>query len=111
MRVQRLFVYGSLQPGEANENMLTAIGGDWERGCVKGTVVDGGWSTGTGYRGLLLDDDGDDVQGHVFVSPHLHAAWDDLDRFEGDDYKRVTTAVVLADGVRVDAFVYVLRSP
>lgn len=33
---QRLFVYGTLGPGRANEHVLNEIGGSWEKASVHG---------------------------------------------------------------------------
>lgn len=104
-----LFVYGSLQPGGPNEHVLSAIGGEWVPGTVKGVLVHAGWGAEIGYPGLRLDDDGSDVPGHVFTSQNLGSAWSDLDRFEGEGYDRVIAPVALRGGLIMHAFVYVLR--
>lgn len=107
--MDRLFVYGSLQPGGPNEQVLAAIEGEWQSGSVKGTLIEKGWGAQIGYPGLILDAQGSDVSGHVFSSPYLASTLSDLDRFEGDQYARVVAPVTLQSGQQVDAFVYVLR--
>ena len=107
--MERLFVYGSLQPGRPNEHVLAAIGGDWEPGVIKGNLIEAGWGAGMGYPALVLDEDGSDVRGHVFASPHLSANWAYLDEFEGDEYERICASVILLSGEQVQAHVYVLR--
>ncbi len=107
--MERLFVYGTLQPGQPNEHVLTAIGGEWEPAVVKGNLVDAGWGSSMGYPGLVLDEGGDEVQGHVFTSANLSHQWADLDAFEGEDYSRTLASVALVSGTQVPAYIYVLR--
>ncbi|MEO0887231.1 MAG: gamma-glutamylcyclotransferase family protein [Cyanobacteria bacterium J06648_10] len=106
--MERLFVYGTLQPGGPNEHVLTDIGGTWEPGVIKGNLVKVGWGAEMGYPGLVIDEEGDEISGYVFVSSNLGASWADLDAFEGDEYERVMTTVTLQNGERVEAYVYAL---
>ncbi len=108
--MERLFIYGSLQPGGPNEHVLDAIGGDWEPAVIRGKLVEAGWGAEMGYPGLVIDDSGVDVHGHVFASRDLCAHWHDLDGFEGKEYKRIVAPVTLRGGAQVRAHVYVLRS-
>ena len=108
--MERLFVYGSLQPGGPNEHVLTAIGGEWEPAVIKGNLVKRGWGAAMGYPGLVLDESGGDVHGHVFRSSSLSEKWFYLDEFEGEEYKRIVTSVTLLSGKQVQAHVYVLRA-
>lgn len=105
----RLFVYGSLRPGEKNAHLLADIEGAWSRGSVRGHLRDGGWGAGIGYPAIVLADDGDVVEGDVFTSPEISAWWKSLDDFEGDEYRRTRTEVLLEDGSSAEAYVYVLR--
>ncbi|MCG8683442.1 MAG: gamma-glutamylcyclotransferase [Desulfobacterales bacterium] len=107
--IQRLFVYGTLGPGRPNEHVLSDIGGFWEKGSVKGTLYQEGWGADMGYPGIVLNDDGDTVQGFVFNSENLYEHWTALDGFEGEAYQRVLTTVKLADNSRVDAYIYELK--
>ncbi len=107
---ERLFVYGALQPGGSNEHVLTAIGGEWEPAVIRGSLVEAGWGAGMGYPGLVIDESGNDIYGHIFVSSNLSNQWAYLDEFEGAEYKRVITSVTLLKGEQVLAHVYVLRS-
>ena len=106
---ERLFVYGSLQPGHENAHLLEAIGGTWQRATVVGVLRPAGWGAGIGYPALTLDPDGSEVHGVVFSSNALANHWQRLDEFEGEDYERVATPVRLDDGSVVDAYVYVLN--
>ena len=108
--MERLFIYGSLQPGGPNEHVLAAIGGEWETAVIKGNLVERGWGTSIGYPGIVVDETGNDVHGHVFSSSNLNAKWDYLDEFEGEVYQRIVTSVTLRNGDQVQAHVYVLRA-
>ncbi len=105
---ERLFVYGSLQPGGPNEHVLAAIGGCWQQGTIRGRLVEAGWGAALGYPALVLDAAGGPIEGQVFSSADLAAHWAKLDRFEGREYVRVITRVALGNGESVDANVYVL---
>lgn len=107
--MERLFVYGTLQPGGPNEHVLTAIGGEWKPAVIKGKLIEAGWGAGMGYPGLVLDESGNDIHGHVFISSRLSDQWDDLDEFEGKEYERVVTSVTCLNREKVQAHVYVLR--
>lgn len=107
--MNRLFIYGSLQPGGPNEKILSAIGGEWETAIIRGKLLEAGWGANMGYPGLVIDEGGVDVHGHVFASSNLSAIWAYLDEFEGDEYTRVIASVMLPGGEEVQAHVYVLR--
>ena len=108
--IQRLFVYGTLAPGRPNERVLEAVPGVWEPATVRGDLLPEGWGAGVGFPGIVLDEQGSEVEGFVFSSPSLHAHWERLDDFEGDGCQRVLTAARLRDGRTVDAHIFVLRS-
>ena len=108
--MERLFIYGSLQPGGPNEHVLAAIAGEWEPAVIQGNLVKAGWGADMGYPGLVLNESGKDVHGHVFASSNLSAQWATLDEFEGEEYKRVVASVTLLSGEQVSAHVYVLRA-
>ena len=106
---QRLFVYGTLAPGEPNEHILKKIGGRWEKASVKGRLYPLGWGAEYGYPAMVLDESAEPISGLIFSSDELNDFWPDLDKFEGDGYQRVITAIRQEDGSLVDAFVYVLK--
>ncbi|MEM9483342.1 MAG: gamma-glutamylcyclotransferase family protein [Cyanobacteria bacterium P01_F01_bin.116] len=108
--MERLFAYGTLQPGGPNEHVLTNIGGEWSPAVIKGTLMEAGWGAGMGYPGLVLNENGDDVQGYVFTSSNLNDRWTELDEFEGKEYERVVVSVSLPCGEQVQAYIYVLRA-
>ena len=104
-----LFVYGSLQPGKENAFRLERIGGQWQKGSIRGTLLDRGWGAGIGFPALIPDEAGDEISGYLFCSRGLESAWPELDAFEGEDYRRVSVSVSLAEGRVVEAYVYALR--
>ena len=107
--MERLFIYGSLQPGGPNEHVLADVDGNWEPAFVKGRLLEAGWGASMGYPGLVIDQDGGEIHGHVLSSPGLTAVWATLDEFEGEGYERITARVTLRGGEQVEASVYALR--
>ena len=106
---QNLFVYGTLAPGRPNEHVLTAIGGTWEPATVKGHLREHGWGAEMGYPGIVIDKAGEDIKGFIFSSDNLDKRWDELDDFEGGEYKRVLVEVHRNDASSTEAYIYVLR--
>ena len=107
--MDRLFVYGTLGPGRPNEHVMQNIGGTWHAARLRGRLVKAGWGAEMGFPGLVITEDGEDIQGHVFSSGNLAAHWHALDAFEGAEYQRVLATVTLEDGSRIEAYVYALR--
>ncbi|MEM8766106.1 MAG: gamma-glutamylcyclotransferase family protein [Pseudomonadota bacterium] len=107
----RLFVYGSLQPGGPNEYVLAPLEGRWQPASIRGVLREAGWGAAMGYPGLILDANGDEVSGQIFESPGLAEFWPELDAFEGAEYERVIIEASLGDGAHLSACCYVLRNP
>ena len=107
--MERLFVYGTLAPGQPNEHVLAAISGIWEPALDTGTLNQDRWGTSLGSPGITLDDQGYDVEGFIFISEHLSNHWAVLDEFEGEEYERTLTTVTREDGSKVEAYIYALR--
>ena len=107
--IHRLFVYGTLAPGQPNEHILGVIDGTWEEATVTGALHPEGWGATMGYPAIVLRDNGDKIKGLVFSSNELSEYWAMLDEFEGESYQRVRTSVKLKDASKVDACLYVLR--
>lgn len=107
--IHRLFVYGTLAPGRPNAHVLADVPGTWEPGSVIGTLIPEGWGAAAGYPGVVLGEQGDEVEGWLFSSERLGEHWARLDEFEGEGYERVLTTVKLANGAKVEAYVYALR--
>lgn len=106
----RLFVYGTLAPGRSNEHVLADLSGSWEPATVRGTFFLEAWGAAAGYPGVILAEDGDEVEGQVFSSHELPDHWQRLDEFEGEGYVRVLVSAQLADRTTVQAYIYALSS-
>ena len=104
--IERLFVYGSLAPGQSNAHVLADVPGRWEPATVRGTLLQQGWGAAMGYPGIVLDPQGSEVRGLVFSSDELARHWARLDDFEGEGYARVATSARLDDGSVVEAYIY-----
>lgn len=107
--IEHLFVYGTLGPGRPNEHVLTEIGGTWINASIKGHLHNEGWGSEQGYPAIELSDNGDVVEGFLFISGNLSDHWSNLDKFEGEAYKRVLAEVTLKDGSKIDAHIYTLK--
>lgn len=105
--MERLFVYGTLQPGKSNAHILENIGGKFLPCHVTGTYHNSGWGAAQGFPGLVLSAQGEKVPGYIFTSDALTDHWAMLDEFE-DGYDRVEVDVVTEGGV-VRAWVYQLQ--
>lgn len=106
---QHLFVYGTLGPNKPNAHILEVIGGTWRKGSVKGLLKEAGWGAELGFSGLMLNSDGQTVDGYIFSSEQLDTLWNNLDEFEGSEYQRVLTEVTLENGQTQQAYVYALN--
>ena len=89
--VEKLFVYGTLSLGRPNEHVLKAIGGRWERATVRGKLRQESWGAEMGYPGIDLDENGEEIEGFLFISENLSKHWRVLDDFKGEGCERVIT--------------------
>jgi gamma-glutamylcyclotransferase (GGCT)/AIG2-like uncharacterized protein YtfP len=105
-----LFVYGTLRSGYPNQHVLDAIGGTRQAATVYGELVESGWGAAMGCPGLVLNTDGKAIPGEVFSSTNLDKHWEELDRFEGEEYQRVEAEVSLADNTSLLVWLYVLKA-
>jgi gamma-glutamylcyclotransferase (GGCT)/AIG2-like uncharacterized protein YtfP len=80
---RRLVAYGTLRPGEVNEDVLADARGVWTAATVRG--VFGAWH---GYPILRPAADAPAVAVMVLTSDDLPGLWPRLDRFEGPPYRR-----------------------
>lgn len=110
MALQHLFVYGTLAPGRSNHHVLAGLAGTWSRARVRGTLHPEGWGATLGFPAIVLDEEGEPVEGFVFSSEELEAHWPRLDAFEGEPYVRVPARAVLEDGRALEVHVYALSS-
>ena len=95
--MNRLFVYGTLAPGKPNEHVLADLDGTWEPATIRGTLHTAGWGAVSGFPVIILDAEGDIIKGQIFRSAQLASYWHVLDEFEGDAYKRDSSARVSRD--------------
>lgn len=109
MKMEKLFVYGTLAPGRPNAHWLANLPGSWQKASVKGILHPEGWGATLGYPALVLDPEGEEVQGFLFTSDQLSTYWDTLDEFEGEGYERLLAPVSLEDQSIEEAFVYALK--
>lgn len=105
-----LFVYGTLCPGRENAHLLENMGGEWLPGFVKGTFYERGWGAAADFPGVVLDENGRNVPGYLFISGKLDSHWPMLDEFE-EGYDRVTVSVTTAESQQITAWVYQLQPP
>ena len=108
--MERLFVYGTLAPGKANEHVLGDLPGSWQVATVRGRLVDEGWGAALGSPAIVPDEQAGSVDGFVFSSAALAERWPQLDAFEGSGYRRVRVTARLAEGGSTEAWVYALQS-
>jgi gamma-glutamylcyclotransferase (GGCT)/AIG2-like uncharacterized protein YtfP len=99
----RLFVYGTLQPGANAWHLLEP----WATGTPRPAVVQGVlYDTGCGYPALRLGDDDPGVPGWVIeLRSPSGCALSVMDSYEGSEYRRVL--VTLPDGVVCWTYVWV----
>lgn len=107
---QRLFVDGTLAPGEVNAHVLEPLVGEWQEASARGTLHPQGWGQTHGFPALRLDAGAAavEVEELVFQSAELPADWARLDEFEGSAHQRVETDALLKDGTRCKTCIYVL---
>ena len=67
----RLATYGTLAPGRVNHHQLAGLKGKWQKGTVRGRLVDAGWGAALGYPGLVLDPRGPVFEVYLFESAEL----------------------------------------
>ena len=104
----RLFVYGTLAPNQPNARILAPLAGNWQPATVIGTVHPEGWGATMGYPAIKLIGT-DSVKGFLLESPDLPGFWDELDEFEGADYRRVEVTAYPENGDAVQSFIYALN--
>ena len=105
----RLFVYGTLAPGQENHDVMQGIEGVWEPAEIQGTLIKEGWGAAHGCPGVIPDENSTAVAGFLFTSDELPLHWAMLDTFEGYDYRRMLVPVKMQSGKVVDACVYAIR--
>lgn len=80
---QKLFIYGTLAPGEPNHPILYGLRGKLSSCTTRGQLNELG-----GLPVFYWKPDGPNVKGKILVSPDLPERWEEIDKFEGASYKR-----------------------
>ncbi len=106
-----LFVYGTLAPGEENAHIMDGMTGTWHKASVRGKRFHVGWGVHSGHPGLVPDENGESVNGLIFMSSDLPAHWERLDKFEGADYQRVPITARLENGDKFETQIYSVLPP
>ena len=88
-----LATYGTLVPGGPNHHVLAPLGGEWTEGLIEGDLLSLGWGAELGYPGFRPRAGGDAVAVWVLTASRLAGAWPELDRFEGEGYRRILVPV------------------
>src|SRR5829696_7933104 len=88
-----LATYGTLVPGGPNHHVVAPLGGEWAEGLLEGDLIPLGWGAEQGYPGFRPRGGGEAVAVWVFSASRLAGAWPELDRFEGEGYRRILVPV------------------
>lgn len=106
--MDKLFVYGTLQPNHSNHYILQNIGGVCEKATLFGYQFDKEWENQTGYPGIIKSDSSK-VKGYLFTSKKLQENLQLLDDFETEAYMRKIVPITLNDNTNVNAYVYAIN--
>jgi gamma-glutamylcyclotransferase (GGCT)/AIG2-like uncharacterized protein YtfP len=101
---ERLVIYGTLAPGRANHSVIEDLSGQYCDCAVHGRVTE---VDGLPYFTWAPSEDSLRVQ--LLSSKQLPEKWGDLDRFEGDGYKRRLIPATTDGGLTV-ASIYLSTS-
>jgi gamma-glutamylcyclotransferase (GGCT)/AIG2-like uncharacterized protein YtfP len=88
-----LATYGTLAPGRPNHHVVAPLGGEWTEGLIEGDLLSLGWGAELGYPGFRPRAGGDAVAVWVLTASRLAVSWPELDRFEGEGYRRILVPV------------------
>ncbi len=97
---QKLVVYGTLAPSEANEDILKDLQGVWQDCIIRGNIE---LSDGLKYFDWIPE--GSEVRAKIFFAVSLPSRLPLLDSFEGSNYRRIWIPA-LVDGTYHVACVY-----
>lgn len=106
--INRLFVYGTLGPGQSHERLLTQVPGSWHKAIVRGKLYPKGIGKSLGYPAVELDNQGQEIAGNIYTSRQLPKIWRQLDQYEGEGYRRTITQATLSNGQLIDTYIYVV---
>jgi gamma-glutamylcyclotransferase (GGCT)/AIG2-like uncharacterized protein YtfP len=104
--MNRLFVYGSLTPNKKNFYILKNISGLWQKaftfGFIKKIII----AKDTIYDAIVLNPNGNKINGYLFTSYSLKNYWSKIDNFEGQYYYRTIANVYLKNKNLIQAYIY-----
>lgn len=106
--INRIFIYGTLQPGKPNHHVMKGFRGSWTKATVTGSLKQEGWGAKQGCPGIVLGTSSEAVEGYVFQTEQIQDLLPVLDKLEGEDYVRVQTIASLESGDQVEAHIYAL---
>jgi len=93
---RRLAVYGTLRPGEVNEELLAGMG-SWEPVRLRGRLAT--WHGYPIFTPAFDGDPGEAVSAQLLTSVRLPSRYDALDAFEGPAYRRAIVVVETVNGL------------
>ena len=93
----RLAVYGTLAPGKPNHHVVAPLGGEWSDGVIEGELMQTGWGAAMGYAAFRPLPGAGTIAVKLLTAPALDSAWDRLDDFEGEGYRRILVPIFAAD--------------
>lgn len=97
---QKLFSYGTLQPGRQNHHVVERLGGRWLPATTRGKR----WLMRGRFPALRWNPEGEVVEGSLLLSGRID--WKRLDAFEGSLYNRILLPVETREGKQVIANAY-----
>lgn len=106
IKLERLFVYGTLAPGEKNHHLLDGITGTWELASCIGRIFTQTRGAHVGLPCFEPTVDGKMFSGKIFSSSELNTVWNTLDEFEGELYERRLINATTEHGLNVEAYIY-----
>ena len=93
---ERLVIYGTLAPGKPNHNVIEDLSGEYRDCAVHGRI-----SEVDGFPHFTWAPSDAGLEALLFSSKQLPGKWDELDRFEGDGYKRRLIPATIDSGLSI----------
>lgn len=97
---QKLFSYGTLQPGRQNHHVAERFGGRWFSATTRGRR----WVMRGRFPALRWNPEGEVVEGSLLLSGRID--WERLDAFEGSLYNRILLPVEIREDEHAVANAY-----
>lgn len=105
-KIERLFVYGTLAPGEKNFHLVENVDGHWQSATCFGRIFTQTQGAHVGLPCFEPTNDGERVEGKILSSTELVHYWSMLDEFEGELYQRRIIPIKTDHGEELVAYVY-----